>query len=114
MAPKATIVAGCERGSTCVAGSEGNVRHCALGAGSLLKWSAPLGFAVAQHGFRGFGAQPQKLVAGPEGNVRHCAAFEPATAAPKATFLAGSEGNVRHCALGAGSLLKWSAHGDLL
>ena len=37
-----------------IGGSEGYVRHCRLGAGSPLKRSGPLGFAVAQRGFRGF------------------------------------------------------------
>ena len=74
------------RKSTFLAGSEGDVRQCALGAGSLLKWSAPWGFAVAQHGF---GACDR-------GSKSYC-------------FPAGSEGDVRQCALGAGNLLKWSA-----
>ena len=40
--------------ATSIGGPEVDVRHCRLGAGRLLKRSVPLGFAVAQHGFRGF------------------------------------------------------------
>ena len=40
--------------ATSIGGPEVDVRHCRLGAGRPLKRSVPLGFAVAQHGFRGF------------------------------------------------------------
>jgi len=52
-------------------GSEGYVRHCRLGAGSPLKRSGPLGFAVAQRGFRGFARGLYKLLfyRGSEGYV---------------------------------------------
>ena len=133
----------CDRGSKSyyfLAGSEGDVRQRALGAGSLLKWSAPWRFAVAQHGFGACdrGSKSYYFPAGSEGDVRqralgagsllkwsapwrfavaqHC--FGPcargfktyfSSGLRKSTFLAGSEGDVRQCALGAGSLLKWSA-----